>query len=115
MKKVIFFVIVITAFVFAQAGTPLKGELESTNKAVLKGKVIDKKTGEALVGAVIKLKNTDIKVYTDLEGNFEIKNLKDGEYSLIVSYISYIDSLIENASVNNKNNNTLEIELLENK
>lgn len=104
-----------TSIVLAYAGTPLKSELNNTSSSVLKGKVIDKKTGEALVGAIVKINNTDIKVYTDLDGNFEIKNIKEGQYSLIVSYISYIDSLIENTTVNNKNNGLLEIELLEDK
>jgi len=115
MKKLVVTLVLVLFVVLAQAGTPLKSELNNANNTILKGKVIDKKTGEALVGAVVKINNTDIKTYTDLDGNFEIKNVKEGLYSLVVSYISYIDSLIENALVSSKNNGALEIELLEGK
>lgn len=115
MKKIIVSLVLVAFIALAQAGTPVKSESDKSNSNVLRGKVIDKKTGEALVGAIVKINNTDIKAYTDLDGNFEIKNIKEGQYSLVISYISYIDSLIENALINNKTNNILEIELLENK
>jgi protocatechuate 3,4-dioxygenase beta subunit len=62
----------------------------STNdKAVITGKVIDQKTGESLAGALVELKGTDKKVYTDLEGNYSINNIEPGMYSIEINYISY--------------------------
>lgn len=66
---------------------------------VLTGKVIDLLTNEALTGVEIKLEGTDIKVYSDFDGNFEIKEVKPGEYNIIASYISYQNSLLEKFTV----------------
>jgi hypothetical protein len=116
MKKlslisVIFFI----AIYFSQAGEPIKSEKNTENQIILKGKVIDKKTGEALVGAVVNIGNSEYKTYTDLDGNFELKNLKEGNYNIVVSYISYNDSLIEQAEIKSSTSNSMEIELIETK
>lgn len=71
-----------------------------TSRAAISGRVIDNHTGESLVGAVVSIENTDIQVYTDLDGNFEINQILPGTYNLVVSYISYKSSLIENLDIN---------------
>ena len=45
--------------------------------------------GEALVGVEIKLEGTDLKTYSDFDGNFSFDNVKQGEYKVIANYISY--------------------------
>jgi hypothetical protein len=116
MKKLsLISVILFIAIYFTQAGEPLKSEKNSVNQIVLKGKVIDKKTGEALVGAVVKIGNSEYKAYTDLDGNFELKNIKEGNYNIVVSYISYSDSFIEQAEIKPSSSNSIEIELVETK
>lgn len=113
-KSILLLVLFVASLSFAQAGNPVKSEKAVDSQIVLKGKVIDKKTGEALVGAVINVGNADYKTYTDLDGNFEIKNVKEGNYNIVVSYISYTDSFIEQTLVKS-NANSLEIELVEEK
>jgi hypothetical protein len=113
-KSILLLVLFVASLSFAQAGNPLKSEKSVDSQIVLKGKVIDKKTGEALVGAVINVGNSEYKTYTDLDGNFEIKNVKEGNYNIVVSYISYTDSLLEQALVKSTAN-SLEIELVEEK
>ncbi len=113
-KSILLLVLFVASLSFAQAGNPVKSEKAVDSQIVLKGKVIDKKTGEALVGAVINVGNADYKAYTDLDGNFEIKNVKEGNYNIVVSYISYTDSFIEQTLVKS-NANSLEIELVEEK
>lgn len=44
---------------------------------------------EALVGASVVLENTYYGVSTDAGGNFEFRNLKDGRYRLLVSYVGF--------------------------
>ncbi len=96
MKKTILLSVLFIAFIcFSYAGEPLKSVKIEEVQNVLKGKVIDKITGEVLVGAVINVGNDEYKTYTDLDGNFEIKNVKEGKYNIVVSYISYSSSLIE--------------------
>ena len=68
------------------------------------GRVSDFLSGENLAGVEVKIEGTDLKTYTDFDGNFEFKNLKPGIYSLIASIISYDKSLVENFKAENKNN-----------
>ena len=56
---------------------------------VLNGTVADENSGEALVGVEIKIEGTDLKTYTDFDGNFSFENVKPGEYKLVTNYISY--------------------------
>ncbi|MFZ4399191.1 MAG: carboxypeptidase-like regulatory domain-containing protein [Bacteroidales bacterium] len=114
MKKIVLLsVIFIATICFTQAGEPIKNVSSTETQIVLKGKVIDKKTGETLVGAIVNVGNSEYKTYTDLNGNFEIKNVKEGNYNIVVSYISYKSSLLEQAIVKSNNNSSLEIELIE--
>lgn len=55
----------------------------------VKGIIIDKNTNEPLIGASIRVKGTTIGRTTDVDGKFKIANLRKGEHTLIVSYISY--------------------------
>jgi len=45
--------------------------------------------GEILSGANIVLENTFIATSSGLNGEFVLKDLKNGSYSLLVSYIGY--------------------------
>ncbi len=55
----------------------------------IEGLVIDKKTGETLVGAQIILEGTTTGTVTDFDGHFKIGGIKPGTYNIKVSYISY--------------------------
>ena len=57
--------------------------------AILKGTVIDKSTQEPLIGASVQIKGTTMGTITDMDGHFELKDLKNGQYTLIVSYVSF--------------------------
>ena len=93
MKKL--FVIAVLIFSVASAySTEIdsKSKAEDTNvaaTAVLSGTIADENSGESLVGVEVKLEGTDLKTYTDFDGNFSFKNVKPGEYKLVTNYISY--------------------------
>ena len=55
----------------------------------IKGKVFDKQTGEALVGATIVLEKSGKSASTGLDGSFEIKGLSAGKETIKVSYLNY--------------------------
>ena len=78
----------------------------TTSSNVVNGLVVDKLTNETLAGVVVT--SNGQKVYTDLEGNFEIKNLCDGKCQLKISLISYEDQVIE---VDTNHTNSLRIML----
>ncbi|MBP1676999.1 MAG: hypothetical protein H6Q20_1558, partial [Bacteroidetes bacterium] len=54
---------------------------------VIKGIVSDKTTNENLAGAVITVNGQ--KVYSDLDGNFVINNVCEGQCTIKVNLISY--------------------------
>ncbi|MEP6614502.1 MAG: carboxypeptidase-like regulatory domain-containing protein, partial [Mucilaginibacter sp.] len=54
----------------------------------IKGKVIDRVTGETLIGVSVKIKNTSVGTVTDVDGNFTLAAVPDNAV-LVVSYIGY--------------------------
>lgn len=54
----------------------------------VKGKVIDKVTGETLIGVSVKVKNSSVGTVTDTNGNFTLSSIPDNS-TLVVSYIGY--------------------------
>ena len=63
------------------------------------GKIIDRKTGEELIGVTVLVEGTPMGASTDFEGKFMIANLKPGFYTLIASYVSYTKKSIKNIEV----------------
>lgn len=61
----------------------------------IKGHVYDSKTGEPLTGATISLDKTNKATSSGLDGSFKIDDVKSGNYTLRVSYISYKTILLE--------------------
>lgn len=120
MKKSILSFLLITFFLISFAAettnTVTKGKVRESNTtastptATLTGKVIDLNTGEALAGVEVAIEGSNVKVHSDLDGNFKFDNLQPGEYNLIASYISYNKSFIEKLEVG-KANQSLNIKL----
>ena len=73
----------------------------------IQGKVTDSATGEALIGATVQVKNTQIGTITDVEGRFKL-NVPDESKVLVVTYIGYSPVEVDVA-----NNTTIEIALEE--
>lgn len=58
-------------------------------QGVLHGEVIDKYTKTLLPKATVLLNKTGYITLTDTQGRYEIKNIPDGKYEVIVSFIGY--------------------------
>lgn len=58
-------------------------------KGSVKGFVVDQTNGEAVPYASVRLDNTDMGAATDDKGFFNIPNIPEGTYTLIVSFIGY--------------------------
>ncbi len=113
MKKIISIVIICLALifsnnVFATGDAPVA---PMSAKATISGKVVDIKTGESLAGVAISVEGTDLKVYTDLDGTFTINSIDPGNYNLILSLISYKNSLVENLKVKPSEKEVIDIKL----
>jgi len=59
-----------------------------SQKGFLRGKIIDEKTGEELIGATVLVTGTTNGTTTDFDGNYSLE-LEEGTYNITFSYISY--------------------------
>ncbi|QIL38208.1 TonB-dependent receptor [Pedobacter sp. HDW13] len=71
----------------------------------IRGKVTDIVTKEPVIGASVFLKDNGKAVFVQLDGNYQLKNLKSGDYVLEIHYVSYKTkklniSLKQNQSLN---------------
>ncbi|MBD3223244.1 MAG: TonB-dependent receptor plug domain-containing protein, partial [Caldithrix sp.] len=69
----------------------------TTGKLV--GKVVDKATGEPLIGVNVFLEGTSLGATTDLDGNYLILNIPPGKYTVIVQYVGYQEIRMTNVPI----------------
>ena len=79
MKKLaLVFSLLFTTLLFSQQGGSVAGT------------ILDKEmNNEPLLFANVQLKNTSKSIQTNFHGNFEIHDIKTGDYILVVSYLGY--------------------------
>lgn len=65
----------------------------------ISGKLIDKSTGEGIIGGIVILEGTTFGASTDVEGNYFILSIPPGTYTLKGSSIGYTDTKIEGVKV----------------
>lgn len=82
----IFFVLVAFSFAVAQTGR-------------VAGKVTDKQTGEPLIGANIIISGTSLGAATDVGGEYLIRQVPPGNYTVKASYIGYQNVLVSDLRV----------------
>jgi TonB-dependent receptor len=73
------------------------------------GKVIDQKTGETLIGVAVMIDVTTRGMQTDMDGQYILEGLAEGNYALNFSYIGYTTKKIENIAI--KNGQTVNVDL----
>ncbi|MDD7438099.1 MAG: TonB-dependent receptor, partial [Bacteroidales bacterium] len=83
-------------------------EEKQITDANIVGHVVDKVTGEHLVGVVIRIRETAYGTTTDRSGHFYLRNLKPGKYTMEVSAVGYQKATREITVVENK---TIEINI----
>ena len=65
----------------------------------ISGKVTDSETGERIPRTTVMLEGTKIGTYSDVKGEFKIKNIPPGKYKLIARYVSYTTKEIKDIIV----------------
>ncbi len=68
----------------------------------IRGNISDKATREPLTGATIQILNTSLGVIADLDGNFQLSDVKNGTYTLSIRYIGYKDIVLKDVKVTNE-------------
>ena len=77
----------------------------------ISGKVIDKETGEPLIGCNIIIEGQEYGAATDLKGEFFIINIHPGTYNVIANSIGYGTVKMENIRVSVNSTTNLNFEL----
>lgn len=85
----------VSALAFAQQG-------------VISGNVIDKETGEELIGVTVQIEGTTKGAATDISGSYQI-TVAPGTYTLVASYVSYATQKVTDVEV--KANETTRIDI----
>lgn len=66
---------------FLFAAEPINGTIS--------GIVVDKKSGETLIGVSVYIENTTIGTSTDLDGKYTLPGIAVGKYNIVFKYIGY--------------------------
>jgi outer membrane receptor protein involved in Fe transport len=69
-----------------------------SQNGTLAGKVIDKDTGEELIGAAVSIEGTTTATTTDLDGKYNLK-VPEGKHNIVCSYISYKRFVIKDLEI----------------
>ena len=75
------------------------------------GKIIDKATGEALIGANVLIVGTAMGASSDIDGNYFILNIPPGEYQVKASMIGYSSFTIQKIRVSIDQTSKIDFEL----
>lgn len=82
-------------------------------KGILTGKILDKASGELLIGAIAEVKKDGVQLTgaaSDIDGNFHIE-LDPGIYTVEIHYLMYAKVIIPDVAIKAKEVNNLEIAL----
>ena len=85
-KKSIF--LILLAFLFVVQSINAQGT------GSIKGKILDKETGEPLFAANVLLQGTTYGAASNFEGKFEIRSVPAGDYVLLIRYIGYEEQAV---------------------
>ena len=56
---------------------------------IIAGSVTDGESGDAMIGAAVRVEGTNLGAICDLDGNFRITRVPVGEYTITCSMIGY--------------------------
>lgn len=104
--KHIFAIVLIFGLYSASSGVEKPGSIS--------GRILDKTTLQALVGADVLVKDTNKGAASDANGEFKIANLIPGSYNIEVRYLGYKTFARANVIVNPNRSTVLEFRLEEN-
>ncbi len=75
------------------------------------GVIKDKKTGEPVIGANVRVEGTTLGGATDFDGKYHIINIPPNEYSIIVTMVGYSQSKVTGVQVRGDLTTTINVEI----
>lgn len=103
-KRLLTFLIIIMV-----TGSGLTYASSGTGK--IRGKVVDKESGEPLFGANVVILGTTMGASTDIDGNYIITNVPVGVYSIKASFIGYNNETVKEVEININRTTSLNFQL----
>lgn len=97
-----FFTLLFAALLIAASAYASKGSII--------GKISDEKTGEAIIGATVSIKDMAVGTATDVDGNFRLE-VESGTYTVLVNYIGYTPKEISDVKVTENTSTKLNVVL----
>ncbi|MGF1670468.1 MAG: carboxypeptidase-like regulatory domain-containing protein [Balneolaceae bacterium] len=79
----------ITKITFFLIITLIGVQVMAQNTGTISGTITDRETGETLPGVNVIIRGTTFGASTDIDGNYEIRNIRPGEYSVEVSFVGF--------------------------
>ncbi|MEX0609616.1 MAG: TonB-dependent receptor [Balneolaceae bacterium] len=77
----------------------ISANLKAQDSGNISGTVVDAESGETLIGVNVVIEGTTKGTSSDLDGNYSIRNVETGTYTLIVSYVSFQRQVITGVEV----------------
>jgi hypothetical protein len=87
--------------------------LSIAQTGIIKGRVYDELTNEALPFANVVILGTTIGIATDLEGNYILENLTPGVYNIEVTFLGYKSGIASDIAVSNNAPTKVDFALVE--
>lgn len=72
---------------------------KSAHSQSIQGKITDASNSDPLIGVVVKIQGTNQGAVSDLDGNYEISDLKPGNYNIEFSYVGYNSKTVNDVKV----------------
>ena len=77
----------------------------------LQGTVTDAEDGEVLIGVNVMIQGTDFGTSSDVNGEFELRGISPGEYTVRVTYVGYERTLITGVEIHADETTELNVEM----
>lgn len=87
--------------------------LVNAQTGIIRGRVLDKNTQEAVIGANVVIEGTTTGAPTDIEGYYKITNVPVGSFNLVATSIGYNSLTKFNIILNSGNEQIVNFELIE--
>ncbi|MBD3168888.1 MAG: TonB-dependent receptor plug domain-containing protein [candidate division Zixibacteria bacterium] len=97
MKKVSIFSLAII-LLFASALT-WPAFSQTTEGGKITGHIVDKETGEFLLGATVMLENTTKGTFADLDGSYTLSDVSPGTHTLVIQLMGYSKLTVQQVNV----------------
>lgn len=104
------FLLIFCYLLFVQSIAVLAAQ---SNSVSLIGKVVESKSEELLTGVTVQLDGTQNGAITDVNGRFEITNIKPGSYNITASFVGFKSQTLFNVIVRSGGNEELVFRLEE--